>query len=119
MSLLALSVEASFFFLGRQAPSPLATLVQASCESAPRQILLLNLETHRSTSAALVSLHAAHKKPPVVCLPSHDKFAAQTSMTLTMASFTAAKSLKQAWLLQRPQHHIANEMNHPVTIHAK
>jgi len=65
VSTLALSAEACFLFLGRQAPSPLVTLVQASCESGPRQILLLNLETGRSTSIALVSQHAARRRTTV------------------------------------------------------
>lgn len=69
--MLVLSAEACFFFLGRQAASPLATLVQTSCERGPRQILLLNLDTHEYTSAALVSLHAAAYETTCLCLPSH------------------------------------------------
>ena len=47
-------------FLGRHAPSPFDTLLQASLARDPRQILLLHLDTHWISSLFFVSLHAVH-----------------------------------------------------------
>ena len=57
-----------FLFLGRHAPSPLATLDQVSLALDPRHILELHLDIHTTSSLFLVSLHAACRRPSMVLL---------------------------------------------------